>query len=1013
MIETHTCLKEVESVRLGGSKLKLIDYRDSLLNQEVNHKAYGFGLISSVEDNYIYILFDSGVQKQFVFPSCFEMQHLVLIDSALSKLISTNTPVTDKFIEIDKYEKFRTDLIQAITNNRLAWSVYYEYIEDEDIYEKLKQDAIRVIKSSMKIRYGYSIEDRAIVTSFTSIVAFKFYDSGRFWEYLKIEFKNLYSTTNNQQKMEATIRELISNQEKLNDSRQITNPLVHAAVPLNYMKKFIDFTYDIFERNFDHSLDGVPTSEILSITLDWLSKKFISGDMEKDELSVNVTQKTYTLIKSTKLAIIHFKKDMIQFLELILGLINEWYYNDSISEIYPAPYKDILSEWIKDNQIIANQRKHASQQEYISRPVLRMNTDTKRVFLSMPVIPLNNVTDEDLYDLKVILKDTSEIFLVLNRDYRIIQRIGYSSIVFNKIQINAPLDSINIRVLVNDAAVYDSEFSLYRDIIVFDLEGKERINNRDYTGLVHVVYDKEIDYHEKTYKFEHYKVAVFMTDSTKVHQVGNKVLYFSKVMKPGLYGIINSDVLAIKGNQELIVYKSISNFVFESEYPKSQLYLSVNEQKFKLSNDICNVTRQGNYYNYNVDLHQLILNDDIKTIRIYNESSQEIKTESFILDSEIDLQIATIDDSSMLRKISINSSFNLRNKYIESADFTSETYFAFEFKLGFNNISYLVNPHIARYKWNDSNEWRYLSDIEHESNELIIASRVRRVEVLSSESLTIYPGLPLSIEGVITLVDVSYLTQIKNIHNYVILRISYIDEQVFEVRVFLNAFIVKYDIEYLQERNIVINFDIKCFRNKTLFFSLSQNGIELTNSLLEKTSVHIGKISEFTKYQISIFQKQNLFTGDIGKIVYNDTFTVYDNSLLAGHYFKVKEVTYWDKDIEAKAKIRSTAILFKRKLDENDVLILESSMDMKNECYECAFHKNTKDYGLLPFKSNQKIYAEIVTRKRNPLITIYLEYEDAEGVGFSSYKGFIEENYNENNTSIEYIIIDSREDFIK
>ena len=209
-----------------------------------------------------------------------------------------------------------------------------------------------------------------------------------------------YKTVDNQQKMEATVRELISNQEKLNDSRQITNPLVHAAVPLNYMKKFLDFAYDIFERNFDHSLDGVPTSEILSITLDWLSNKFVSGDMDKDELSVNVTQKTYTLIKSTKLAIIHFKKDMIRFLELILGLINEWYYNDSVSDIYPTPYKDVLSDWVKDNQIIANQRKHMSQQEYISRPVLRMNIDTKQVFLSMPVIPLNNVTDEDLCDLK-------------------------------------------------------------------------------------------------------------------------------------------------------------------------------------------------------------------------------------------------------------------------------------------------------------------------------------------------------------------------------------------------------------------------------------------------------------------------------------------------------------------------------------------------------------------------------------------------------------------------------------
>ncbi|MGD9679141.1 MAG: hypothetical protein AB7V16_12430 [Vulcanibacillus sp.] len=47
------------------------------------------------------------------------MDHLVLIDSTLKKLISTNTSVTNKFIEIAKYEKIRIDIIQAITNNRL------------------------------------------------------------------------------------------------------------------------------------------------------------------------------------------------------------------------------------------------------------------------------------------------------------------------------------------------------------------------------------------------------------------------------------------------------------------------------------------------------------------------------------------------------------------------------------------------------------------------------------------------------------------------------------------------------------------------------------------------------------------------------------------------------------------------------------------------------------------------------------------------------------------------------
>jgi len=990
-----------------------IDERDiNLLGQKVRHITFGIGLIVSFTDNIIDVIFENMIKKQFEYPSCFETKYLYFLDSNLNNSLKKPQNSQVNIVHI-KYDEFRTHITHYFLTERLLWAVYINYINDEEIYQKLKQDAIRIIKHSMEIEYGYPLQDRAVVTAFTSMVAFKYYDSGRFWEYLRYELKDLYDNLNNIQRMEATIRELISNQEKLNDSRQITNPLVHSAVPLQYMKKFLDFTYDIYERNFDHNIDGVSTNEILSITLDWLSKRFNSSDMDKDELSINVTQKTYTLIRSTKLAMIHYKKDMIFFLELMIGMINEWYYNDAITDKYPIIYQDVFLDWIEDNQAIASQRKLQNRQEYISQPTIRLNTDSKQVFLSMPSIPINNVEDVDLYNLQVILHDVNDLTLTLNKDYKIINRIGYFSIVFNKILIINPLSQISIRVLLNENTIYYSENSLYRDIIIFDAEGKEKSNNREYNGLVYVIHSKNDISKAKTIDKIHYLVSVFMAESTEVYHFGEKIIYFSKVMKPGLYGDATSDLIAKSGNEELVVYKSVSNFVFESQYPKSELMISINEHKIDFENNTHIIKKQGNYYNYSINLLGLSLNDDIKTIKIQRNGLQEIKSDTFVLDSGVHFEIRRLDDNSLSRRVAINSSFGQKKAQDILVDFKKQTIYQYDFNLGFTKISYIIDPYIPRYKWGTNEEWELLSEIEYKDSELIIASRIKKVEILSSEGVVIFSELPIRINDSTSEVDVSYLKQINNQHDFVDLRITYFNDLVHQTPMYLNTFVLGFNVLHLNQNEIQLNFDIKCFKKGELLFTLLKDDVVLEQSMLDEHHIKLSKLVEFNEYQIVITKKGNIFTNDEEKILYRNQYTLYDNGMLAGHMFKVNEVIYWDNDIEVNQRIRTTGILFDRKLDKRDKLAKESSIDTNNACYEIRFVKITYDNRRLPFRSKQKVYAEVVTRKQNPIITIYLEYDDAEGIGFSKDRGYIEENYNEYDTLIDHIIIDSRKDFIK
>ena len=144
--------------------------------------------------------------------------------------------------------------------------------------------------------------------------------------------------------------------------------------------------------NFDYRIKDVSVDDILESTLNGLANKFVAGDLDNDEMKLNITQKTYTLIKSTKLAIIKYPIDMIDIIHTFLNLINDWYYGNNYIGNYNKFYIDAFESWVTESQNKPS-GKQDNYTEYITRPVFSLDTNSKMIWLDVPSISLKNVSE--------------------------------------------------------------------------------------------------------------------------------------------------------------------------------------------------------------------------------------------------------------------------------------------------------------------------------------------------------------------------------------------------------------------------------------------------------------------------------------------------------------------------------------------------------------------------------------------------------------------------------------------
>ncbi len=968
----------------------------NVVNKKVTHKIFGAGVVTNLSGNILTVDFFNVGIKKLSYKSVINNNLLIFEDDKVIK--ETPKPTFDKPEENVFWELFK-EIIED--KDKLFYELIIKYINNETIYQLLVDRVTNIVLDSLK-KEATDFE-KNIVLFFISMVAFKSYD-GSLWPHVQKELNKLY-TLLSPQRIEHIIRSFITNKELYIGSRHITNALVNAAIPFKFFKSYFVFVYDIFSLNFEKSIEGVPVEEVLGDTFLGLKSILSDDEGEEDELNLTVTNKTYQLIKSTKLAIINFPREMAKITSVFIEIIHNWYYNNPISSNISSFHKEALTEWEKEQK--KEKLTTTKRKEYIRDPRYFYDPRYKRVYIEFPSISIRDVEDIDVNLINITINSSiSQRELFHNRDFKVIDRIGYKSLIIDPQIIDDPLNKINICVKYEDGKIYNSDNKLHRDYIIFNDVGKEISSNTNYDGIVYLLHNDSFQVEGSVdLTFDNYIITTFQAVSTKIYKIGNESIYFSKMVKEDLYGDLINEIICLTNNNEINVFRKIKNYIFKSIDKQENISVYINNRKYDLnelleSHDIFN-----DEYRYVVNLEKLNLNNDVHEIRVVNKHGHRLKTERFIIDSDFKIEINNIED--LKYDINIDSSFNLDSYAKESFDYAKEAQAEFTFNLGIERFRY-ISLSFPRFKYNINDDWQRFSDLEFISNNLYVTKEVSNIVVYLSDHNKFYLELVEENRNY-KVYDLSRFINYKVDYDKVDFGIEFEDKETVYYRFYLNQTIVgSPKLEFLTNGGLKVNFDIKCFEPETLILKMNDpNGLEEEYDLDEKYII----LNEYTPYKNYHFliRKKNVnvfFEKNIP--LFDQFFKIFDTSRLGGKRFMVSGVGYWDNDgLEKEIEVRPTALKFIRKVNYKDIDYKSSNFRQFNYIYLCKLYKVTISGSIIPFRRKNELYAEIAVDRDYPFLTVYLEDEDGEGITIDVKNEIIEEIDLGKNDGLDYLFINT------
>ena len=174
-----------------------------------------------------------------------------------------------------------------------------ELIDNEDMIRKIHYSAEIQLKRKMESYSGISVADDEIIFLSLVLIALMEYD-GSFYDKVETVYSDLYEH-GSEQRINGTIRSLIRKYEipmyREKTERIINTVLLQSIVPQYFLSCFFEFIFDIYQKNFDYSLSNCDLMNEFDFIYSGLRKKL---NLEDDSLTLNVTKKTYRLIKTTK-----------------------------------------------------------------------------------------------------------------------------------------------------------------------------------------------------------------------------------------------------------------------------------------------------------------------------------------------------------------------------------------------------------------------------------------------------------------------------------------------------------------------------------------------------------------------------------------------------------------------------------------------------------------------------------------------------------------------------------------
>ena len=795
------------------------------------------------------------------------------------------TKLDDLCKQVKARKNIGIDLIDILDNE----------IAIQEIHKRAEKELIWKISS-----YGLYAANQEIIVVSLVLIAMLEYD-GNYYENVRTTYLEAYKRYT-KQKVEGQIRSILGRYKKQRDSssrsRIINVALENAIVPQTFLPAFFEFIFDIYRLNFDYDLPK-EAYEDFKFVFEGLRNNMLS---DGDDISINVTHKTYKLIASTKQLI--SKEDgldaIIKLSILVVRLIDKRYWDKEVRIINPY-LKAGYEGWEKQlREVSRNGREYRrSASEPISRwePKFLMAANTD-IYL---VPPAHKVKAQyDYHNIEVVvLNGDEEIYRSNNCDIREI--IGGYYVNSSKIMIKKPLGRLRYRLESGNELIYDSKDKLYRNYLVFNKDGQEVSNNTDFEGDAYICYKAgEVELKKISTK-EYYCVGYKIIRFGDAIRIGNDIFNFSSMAKPGVFGQFHKNCFLKEERKEkyLSVYKAVNVIVFEADNTSNKFEVSINGKMHKLSEMEHKVTKKETTTKYVVELE--IKKSGIYTIEVNQISDGKrirVLKEIFVYDAELDYSTLSLDEQTFRIKVSSGILTDKLDMEVAIDDFDIGF---INFEVDGNSYSYFLPFDLGLYrindgKWYSSVEELWIEDIPLESTMTLFDSECDGLLIYNEDGTLAEDNIVLQDKGIYKQISVGFLNSYKNSNKHVYLVFTVEGKKKYTM-VCYNQCVIEEDktkvLFFDRPKQIIIT---PVFHGKTkVFFEIFNNAGEMvyrSKSLDSGQTEIIETFNSFEEYKINFHEKTKLLMLRKNTLLYQINKTFYAKQDFVGRVFKVDTVYF-------------------------------------------------------------------------------------------------------------------------
>jgi len=880
--------------------------------------------------------------------------------------------------KIEEYNRIIEDLKSLLRNNRLIGNKLIEIYDDNDFFNFINDRAEKILIYNFSKPYLTVDESYEIIISL-SYIALKCY-KGNFWDNVEKQYTKLYSMSGmKSQKIRSKIVDILKD-FRGNDKRYIEYPIKNAIVPYAFIDKYFDFMFDIYKINFKCSLPDNIEDEMRDIFIAIYEK--INAD--SDELNIEVTNKTYKLIKSTQ-NIIKNEENLTELCELsakVLQHVQAYLWNHISPFENNTYFNTSFERFLQTGNLEKRKLTEREKSDYVSRwkPTFRLIDN--EVYLITPIHKIPERYDPSKIDIWVYNNDD---IISIEEKPIVEQGIGYYVVNPKNIKVDKPLGNLSYMISESKNEIYNSSSNLYRDYILFNEEGHEIKLDTDYDGICSIVFnDLTINGIEIIKNKEFYDIGTIRVKQGNCFTLNDGIITFTGKVNNTIDGIKQQNAKAKVKENYIDVYENVRSIIFNCNSDINHIILEINGNSKRLNE----LDYKISSLNKSIQLDISDICQGYYNLKIFDfVEKKNIFCKEFVVDP-ININCEKLQKRKFLMKI--------KSSLLGYVERTIDLDYSLNANISFENnreiIEYELQINIPLYKIDDKkycelDDYIWSNSLNNYSKVECINFTFDKLEVRDDKQINI--GLPLDFVKEQSIIDAQILKNYNDRNEfYIYLKNSkknskYILWILNSCKLIENETFTNYDktknelvvyTSYIGNTNIYMR--IKNQNDNVIFEReiTGKNDIYTNNKLYSKINYTIEYVE---KQSTSIFFNSEKIIGSrqVFFMKYTD---------LIDRYCKINSIRYDDYKhnvIDKELILNNTFVLFNKLLSENLYL---------GEIYKMNFGEK------IIFESVNPVIIEILSKNYNDVVRCIITTQDEDGLLYDVVNRIFEADGNDN-----------------